>query len=224
MTARIRFIHVGDLHGHLVPRPHVRADGTGSTEGGQARMATLVASLREQHPNSVLVNTGDTIQGCAEALFTRGQALVDAVDRDRHRPVLRHARGDPPDRAHLHRRPGVRGGSGRHPRRRARRHRRGGRGRGLVLSGTSHDLIAEAIRAESGADIGHLRGFRYGTHVAPGPITLEDLFHYLPVGAQVARHLAGRRVTDVPPAIELSSPLPPPSHGNPEIQPLGGRA
>ena len=224
MTARIRFIHVGDLHGHLVPRPHVRADGTGSTEGGLARMATLVASLREQHPNSVLVNTGDTIQGSAEALFTRGQALVDAVDRDRHRPVLRHARGDPPDRAHLHRRPGVRGGSGRHPRRRARRHRRGGRGRGLVLSGTSHDLIAEAIRAESGADIGHLRGFRYGTHVAPGPITLEDLFHYLPVGAQVARHLAGRRVTDVPPAIELSPPLPPPSHGNPEIQPLGGRA
>lgn len=224
MTARIRFIHVGDLHGHLVPRPHVRADGTGSTEGGLARIATLVASLREQHPNSVLVNTGDTIQGCAEALFTRGQALVDAVDRDRHRPVVRHARGDPPDRAHLHRRPGVRGGSGRHPRRRARRHRRGGRGRGLVLSGTSHDLIAEAIRAESGADIGHLRGFRYGTHVAPGPITMEDLFHYLPVGAQVARHLAGRRVTDVPPAIELSPPLPPLSHGNPEIQPLGGRA
>lgn len=184
MTARIRFIHVGDLHGHLVPRPHVRADGTGSTEGGLARMATLVASLREQHPNSVLVNTGDTIQGSAEALFTRGQALVDAVDRDRHRPVLRHARGDPPDRAHLHRRPGVRGGSGRHPRRRARRHRRGGRGRGLVISGTSHDLIAEAIRAESGADIGHLRGFRYGPHVAPGPITLEDLIHYLPVGGR----------------------------------------
>ena len=60
--------------------------------------------------------------------------------------------------------------------------------------------------------------------MAPGPITLEDLFHYLPVGAQVARHLAGRRVTEVPPAIELTSPLPQPSYGNPEIQPLGNRA
>nr|WP_255421963.1 5'-nucleotidase [Tessaracoccus sp. MC1627] len=57
--------------------------------------------------------------------------------------------------------------------------------RPAVISGTSHDLIAEAIREEAGADIGHLRGFRYGTHVAPGPIRLEDLFHYLPVGAQV---------------------------------------
>lgn len=87
--------------------------------------------------------------------------------------------------------------------------------RPAVISGTSHDLIAEAIRAESGADIGHLRGFRYGTHVAPGPITLEDLFHYLPVGAHVARHLAGRRVMDVPPAIELSPPLPPPRTATP---------
>lgn len=78
---RIRFIHIGDLHGHLVPRPHVRSDGTGAKEGGLARMATLINRLRSEQPNSVLVNTGDTIQGSAEALFTRGQALVDVVDQ-----------------------------------------------------------------------------------------------------------------------------------------------
>lgn len=77
----IRLIHIGDLHGHLVPRPNLRGDGTGGPEGGLARMATLVARLRAERSASVLVNTGDTIQGSAEALFTRGQALVDVVDR-----------------------------------------------------------------------------------------------------------------------------------------------
>lgn len=78
--AQIRFIHIGDLHGHLVPRPNVRSDGTGRLEGGLARMATLVARFRAERPDALLVNTGDTIQGSAEALFTRGQALVDVLD------------------------------------------------------------------------------------------------------------------------------------------------
>jgi sulfur-oxidizing protein SoxB len=55
-----------------------------------------------------------------------------------------------------------------------------------VLEGSSHDLLADAFRTAAGADIAILRGFRFGTHVRPGPITLEDLYHYLPIGAQVA--------------------------------------
>lgn len=542
---RLRFIHIGDLHGHLVPRPHLRSDGTGSDEGGLARMATLVRRLRDEQPASVLVNTGDTIQGSAEALFTRGQALVDVVDRlgvdvfapgnwdylygkerflelfgegtgspgrsplaasrrwgglacnvyhdgtedlllpptgvlevggvrlgfvglsserainalgswvtegirftgdahevpghvaalrragvdlvvlvsefglakniriaednpgidvvlssDMHeetREVVRTGTGAPvsevgqdgtrvgvldvvlgdggladwsytlhrvddslepdPEVAALVaevRRPFL-AGPGFH------RHTNPINGtvlarpidevvghtdialhrsdftdgeRPAVVCGTSHDMIAEAIRAEAGADVGHLRGFRYGTHVAPGPIRVEDLFHHLPVGAQcgvaevagsrlarllensadgalnpdpwawkggwvhatagitydldptapagartsevrvrragaeqsepldetasyrvagyyydaapdkvgplpadgpievlgdeapldvtevVARHLATHRVTEVPAPIRLTAPLPGPSHGNPEIQPL----
>ena len=78
--SRLRFIHIGDLHGHLVPRP-LRSDSSGGLEGGLARMATLIGRLRAEQPHSILINTGDTIQGSAEALFTRGQALVDVVDR-----------------------------------------------------------------------------------------------------------------------------------------------
>jgi len=55
-----------------------------------------------------------------------------------------------------------------------------------VLEGSSHDLLADAFRTAAGADIAILRGFRFGTHVRPGPITREDLYHYLPIGAQVA--------------------------------------
>jgi len=56
-----------------------------------------------------------------------------------------------------------------------------------VLEGSSHDFLADAVRSATGADIALVRGFRFGTHVRPGPITREDLYHFLPVGAQVAR-------------------------------------
>ena len=55
-----------------------------------------------------------------------------------------------------------------------------------VLEGSSHDFLADAIRAETGADVALLRGFRFGTHVRRGPITRADLYHFLPIGAQVA--------------------------------------
>jgi len=55
-----------------------------------------------------------------------------------------------------------------------------------VLEGSSHNLLSDAFRSATGADVALIRGFRFGTHVRPGPITREDLYHYLPIGAQVA--------------------------------------
>lgn len=56
-----------------------------------------------------------------------------------------------------------------------------------VIEGTSHDFLADAFRDQAEADIGSIRGFRYGTYVEPGPITLEDLYHWLPIGAQIGK-------------------------------------
>jgi len=50
-----------------------------------------------------------------------------------------------------------------------------------VIEGSSHDFIAEVFRVESGADLGVIRGFRYGTHIAKGSIVREDIFHYIPI-------------------------------------------
>lgn len=77
----VTLIHTGDFHGHLIPRPNLRSDAAGhSTEGGLARIATRIKELRAEHPDALLIHTGDTIQGSAEVLYTRGQAIVDIVN------------------------------------------------------------------------------------------------------------------------------------------------
>lgn len=77
----VTLIHTGDFHGHLIPRPNMRSDATGnSTEGGLARIASIIKEIRAENPNALLLHTGDTIQGSAEVLYTRGQAIVDVVN------------------------------------------------------------------------------------------------------------------------------------------------
>lgn len=78
---QLTLLQMGDIHGHLLPRPNLRSDGAGGEEGGLARLYARIRQIRRTRPNVVLCNTGDTIQGSAEALYTRGQALVDVVDR-----------------------------------------------------------------------------------------------------------------------------------------------
>ena len=88
---KFTLIHIGDIHGHLAPRPNLRstADYPGQMVGGLARMAKEIKNIKESHEhdnggndddNTLVINTGDTIQGSGEALYTRGQALVDVVD------------------------------------------------------------------------------------------------------------------------------------------------
>lgn len=76
----VTLIHTGDFHGHLIPRANVRSDGNGLMEGGLARVYTKIRDIRKHHRNTLLLHTGDTIQGGAEVLYTRGQAIVDVLD------------------------------------------------------------------------------------------------------------------------------------------------
>lgn len=77
----LALIQMGDLHGHLIPRPNLRSDGSALVdEGGLARMYTQISRIRAANPNTLLFNTGDTIQGGAEVLYTQGQAIVDILD------------------------------------------------------------------------------------------------------------------------------------------------
>lgn len=77
---RITMVQIGDIHGHLIPRPRLRHDGVDTNEGGLARLYTRIQDIRARNKNVLLFNTGDTIQGSAEALYTRGQAVIDVLD------------------------------------------------------------------------------------------------------------------------------------------------
>ena len=80
-SGNLTLIHIGDIHGHLVPRANVRSDTTGQMEGGLARMYTEIKKIRDDSlGQSLTINTGDTLQGSGEALFTSGQAMVDVLN------------------------------------------------------------------------------------------------------------------------------------------------
>lgn len=86
-SGSVILIQTGDIHGHLVPRPNLRSDAVGhSLEGGVARMYTKIQEIRASAiddqgvDHSLLLNTGDTVQGSGEALFSRGQAMIDVLN------------------------------------------------------------------------------------------------------------------------------------------------
>src|SRR4029077_7051210 len=54
-----------------------------------------------------------------------------------------------------------------------------------VIEGSAHDFLADAFRIMSKADVAATRGFRYGTVVPPGPIKLEDLYHFVAIGPEI---------------------------------------
>jgi 2',3'-cyclic-nucleotide 2'-phosphodiesterase (5'-nucleotidase family) len=83
LAKTITFIHLNDLHAHLTTHPELVRIGEKSQleqRGGMARLATLIKRLRQQYPESVLMNIGDAFHGGAEALFTNGNAIIDPVN------------------------------------------------------------------------------------------------------------------------------------------------
>ena len=85
----ITLIHLNDLHANLVshldmvrvvPEDGGAAEARVEMRGGIARIATLIKQIRHENPHSLVMNVGDTFHGGIEALYTRGNAIVPAVN------------------------------------------------------------------------------------------------------------------------------------------------
>ena len=67
-----------------------------------------------------------------------------------------------------------------------------------VIEGSSHNFLADVFKEMTNSDIGIIRGFRYGTHIAPGPIKLEDIYHYVAIGPFIAQgQVSGQQIKNV---------------------------
>lgn len=82
---RITLLHTTDLHGHIRPTAIAYPkEEAGADLGGLARCATMIAKLRVENPNCILVDNGDTIQGTPASLMTGGLMMVRALNHLRY--------------------------------------------------------------------------------------------------------------------------------------------
>jgi len=77
----ITLMQFSDLHGKMVPHQEIFQGGRAQTNsGGLAKMATAIGQVRADDPEALLLMVGDTTHGSAEALFTMGNSVMNAVN------------------------------------------------------------------------------------------------------------------------------------------------
>ncbi len=70
-TKHITILHTNDTHSHIDPFPPTHARY--ANKGGVARRATLIASIRKENPNTLLLDAGDIFQGTPYFNFYGGE-------------------------------------------------------------------------------------------------------------------------------------------------------
>ena len=61
ITSKITILHTNDVHSHI--DPFGPEDGRNANRGGIARRASLIESVRNENPNTLLFDAGDIFQG-----------------------------------------------------------------------------------------------------------------------------------------------------------------
>lgn len=75
-------------------------------------------------------------------------------------------------------------------------HARTGFHRGTVLEASMDDLLLDAVADAGGTELAFSNGWRYGAPIAPGPITVNDLWNMIPTNPPlVTVELTGAEVT-----------------------------
>ena len=79
-TVRITVLFTSDLHGHILPYDYFSAQ---TAELGLAKVGTLIRRVREENPNTILLDGGDTIQGSPLLFYAQrvGESLPNPMMR-----------------------------------------------------------------------------------------------------------------------------------------------
>ena len=72
----VTILHTNDTHSQIEPLP---ANDANAGKGGVARRATLVKRIRQENPNTLLVDAGDVLQGTPYFNFYRGEVEYKAM-------------------------------------------------------------------------------------------------------------------------------------------------
>jgi 5'-nucleotidase len=73
----ITILHTNDTHSQIDPLPD--NDKTYPNKGGVARRATLVKRVRQENPNTLLIDAGDVLQGTPYFNFFKGEVEYKAM-------------------------------------------------------------------------------------------------------------------------------------------------
>ena len=72
----ITILHTNDTHSQIEPLP---ANDRNAGKGGVARRATLVKRIRKENPNTLVVDSGDVLQGTPYFNFYKGEVEYKAM-------------------------------------------------------------------------------------------------------------------------------------------------
>ncbi|MBC7542400.1 MAG: bifunctional metallophosphatase/5'-nucleotidase [Candidatus Sericytochromatia bacterium] len=77
----LNLLYTSDIHSRVDPFPTEFYHHTYAGKGGYARLATLSRQLRQQSPNTLLLDSGDYLQGSPFFNFFKGQVELQAMNK-----------------------------------------------------------------------------------------------------------------------------------------------
>lgn len=80
---KLNLLFINDVHGYIAPHPELFYDETGEKvelAGGYAYIAGLVEEIRNENPNTLLFDGGDTLHGTKPLVDSEGGAVVPILN------------------------------------------------------------------------------------------------------------------------------------------------
>lgn len=79
-SSSISFLHINDTHSKHLPMLRTEKNGTISTNGGSAQLATLIKDLKSKQSNIMAIHGGDAVTGSVFSIIYKGDDSTDILN------------------------------------------------------------------------------------------------------------------------------------------------